>query len=290
MRLELIGLSWFSSVAAIFFVFFSSCVGSLFSFWVYLELAGLSLLPSFFVSSASMVGGVYGGLLLYILVSGLSSVFFVTGFIFEGLYVFILVGFLVKLGLFPFMVWVYRVFPSGGWVFIFLLSVVLKFPVLYFGYIFGGVYGGLVYLSCIVTILICSLIFWLVNNDWKFIWAHMSLSSVATLMVVCYSGDFSSCWVVFFSYCVWSGLCLLFFFVYQFGVTRSWAIWVFFFLFLVTPLSLPLAYKLSACVAFFYSSVYVLVAWSVYSFSEQFFLYKLCADQTSVGVLNVWFS
>nr|YP_009370869.1 NADH dehydrogenase subunit 2 [Khawia sinensis]ALK26533.1 NADH dehydrogenase subunit 2 [Khawia sinensis] len=290
MRFANVGLAGFSVFASTIFIFFSSCVDSLFGFWVFLELAGLGAVPAFFLLLGSGLSGVYTGLFNYVIVSALSSVCFVSGFIFGGLFNFIVLGFIVKLGLFPFMFWVYRVYSVSNWLFIFLLSVVLKYPVLYFGYILGGAAVEILIVDCLSTVVVCGIAFWVWSNSWQFVWCHMSLSSVATLLFACYSGDFLICWFIFLYYSVWALLCVCYFYSLPFDRSYSRSVWLFCFLLLVTPLSFPLFYKLAVCVALFYSSLYLLLAWAFYSFSEQFFLFKLCGDVTRQGVINNWFS
>nr|ASL24606.1 NADH dehydrogenase subunit 2 [Khawia sinensis] len=289
MRLNNLNLASFSVIASVFFIFFSSCVDTLFGFWVFLELAGLGAVPGFFLLFEGGVSRVYTGLFNYIVVSALASVFFVSGFIFNGLLSFVVIGFIIKLGLFPFVFWVYRVYSVSNWLFIFLLSVVLKYPVLYFSYIFSGVFEVILMVDCVFTLIICTISFWVWSNNWQFIWCHMSLSSVATLLVACYSGDFLLCMFIFGYYSFWALLCVTYFYLLSLDYSYVPSVWVFSFLLLVTPISLPLFYKLGVCIALFYSSVYILLIWSLYSFSEQFFLYKLCGDVTRQGVLNYWF-
>lgn len=72
----------------------------------------MSLIPSFFYRSESRLQGFYSSLLRYVVMSGLSSVLLVRGIIVKGLYFFIFLGFVVKFGLFPFSLWVYRVFSG----------------------------------------------------------------------------------------------------------------------------------------------------------------------------------
>nr|YP_009415153.1 NADH dehydrogenase subunit 2 [Atractolytocestus huronensis]ASL24618.1 NADH dehydrogenase subunit 2 [Atractolytocestus huronensis] len=289
-RYGLISIAWFSALLSSIFIFFSSAVDSLLGFWVFLELAGLAILPSFFIMPVVSLSGSYDGLLLYIVVSGLSSVFLVSGIVVSELYYFVLVGFLIKLGIFPFMVWVYRVYANSNWIFIFLLSVVMKFPVLYFGYLFGGSLSLYIVLDCCITIFVCSVVFWCFSQSWEFVWVHMSLSSVSTLLVVCFSADVAVCWFIYFYYGVWAVFCILFFYNFVGLVCSSWRIWGFCFLLLVTPVSMPLFYKLGVSLALFYYSGYLLLVWAVYSFSEQFFLFKLCGDTVISGVSNTWFN
>nr|BAV82512.1 NADH dehydrogenase subunit 2 [Hymenolepis microstoma]BBB87190.1 NADH dehydrogenase subunit 2 [Hymenolepis microstoma] len=282
-------LIFFSFFFSILFCIFCSLVDNLVSFWVFLELCSLSIIPSFFCVGDSNVGGFYNSLLTYIVVSGLSSVFVVVGILFIDLYSFILFGFILKFGLFPFSLWVYCVFSSSNWFFIFFLSVILKFPVLFFSFLFQNVSLYIIYCDCALTILWCTIFFWFFSFNWVFIWCHMSISSVSTLLVACFCSNIDLCFFIYGYYFFWSVGCMLYFY-YMVDVAGGYIIkfWVYCFLLLVTPISLPLFYKLSVCLAIFYSSVYVLFIWSLYSFSEQFFLYKLASDYFYSDVYNCW--
>lgn len=285
-----IDLVFFSFFFSVLFCIFCRIVDNLIRFWVFLELCGLSIIPSYFCVSDSNISGFYRSLLTYLIISGLSSVFIVSGVLLSDLYYFIILGFILKFGLFPFSLWVYRVFRSSKWFFIFFLSVILKFPILFFSFIFQRVRVYFVFFDCSFTILWCSLLFWLFRNDWKFIWCHMSLSSVSTLLVACFCSDIRMCMYIYGYYLFWSVLCVYYFYLIRDGSGYLVNFWVYCFLLLVTPLSLPLFYKLGVCIAIFYSSIYVLVVWSLYRFSEQFFLYKLCGDYFYSGVFKIWVS
>nr|UFQ89100.1 NADH dehydrogenase subunit 2 [Dollfusiella sp. MZUSP 7992] len=279
----------FSLVFSLLFCFGCSLVDNFLTFWVFMELCGMSIIPCFFYNSLSGVQGFYSSLLTYIVMSGLSSVLLVTGIIISNLYFFILLGFLVKIGLFPFSLWVYRVFSGSNWFFIFFLSVILKFPLIFFCFLLQSGFTCIVYYDCAVTILMCSMFFWFFSSSWEFIWCHISLSSVSTLMVACFCSDFSICLFIYFYYFVWATFCIYYFFILGETNGAKNTFWVFCFLLLITPVSLPLFYKLSVCLAIIYSSVYLLIVWSIYSFSEQFFLYKLCSDHYYSNVFNNWF-
>nr|UFQ88740.1 NADH dehydrogenase subunit 2 [Rhinebothrium scobinae]UFQ88752.1 NADH dehydrogenase subunit 2 [Rhinebothrium scobinae] len=278
----------FSFFFSILFCGFCCLVDNLLSFWVFLELCGMSLIPSFFYSSNSGLQGFYSSLLSYVVMSGLSSVFLVSGILIEELYFFIVLGFMIKFGLFPFSIWVYRVFSGSNWLFIFLLSVISKFPILFFCYLLQSDVSFIVYCDSFMTILMCSCFFWLFSQSWEFIWCHISLSSVSTLIVACFCSDFITSSFIYFYYFLWSCSCIFYF--YLLGETEGLknGFWWYCFLLLITPLSLPLFYKLSVCFAIVNSTLYLLVVWSVYSFSEQFFLYKLGSDYFFSGVYNSW--
>ncbi|VDO02744.1 unnamed protein product, partial [Rodentolepis nana] len=96
----------------IFFSFFFSVLFCIFCRIVDRLLCGLSIIPRYFCVSDSNVSGFYKSLLTYLVISGLSSVFIVTGILLVDLYYFVFFGFVMKFGLFPFSLWVYRVFSS----------------------------------------------------------------------------------------------------------------------------------------------------------------------------------
>lgn len=281
----------FSFFFSIVFCFFCRLVDSLLGFWVFLELGGLSLVPSFFYCGNNRSFGIYGfysSLLTYIIMSGLSSIMIISGLLFVGLYYFVFWGFAIKLGLFPFSLWVYRVFGESKWFFIFLLSVIMKFPVLFFCFLYQDCSLGLVYVDCVLTLLMCSLLLWFFRQDWEYVWCHISLSSVSTLIVACFCRDTSICFFIYFYYFFWSIFCVWYFYYSsEYGGFKN-GFWVYCFLFLVTPISLPLFYKLSVCVGIVYSSFYVLFVWRIYRFSEQFYLYKMGGDFFYANVYNKW--
>ena len=288
MRRLHIDLLLFSFLFSVIFCLCCLLVDKLLTFWVFLELCGMSIIPSFFYKTSSVLQGFYTSLLSYVVMSGLSSFLMATGIIIKSLYIFVLFGFLVKLGLFPFSLWVYRVFSKRKWVFIFMLSVILKFPILFFCFLLQNKYYSLIYFDSILTILMCRILIWSFRPSWEFIWCHISLCSVSTLLVACFCSDFTFCVFVYFYYFIWS--CLLISYLYflgEFSGTK-WRFWLYCFLLLVTPISFPLFYKLIVCLSIIYSSVFVLLSWCIYRFSEQFFLYKLGSDLLYSNIFKNW--
>ena len=284
--LDLVFFSFFFSLV---FCGLRRLVDELFRLWVFLELCSISIIPRFFCGGVyGDVFGFYGALLTYIVVSGVSSILLMSGLLFSELYYFVYFGFVMKFGLFPFRVWVYRVLRESKWFFIFLLTVVAKFPVLFFCFLFQECRLYLVYGDCLFTILMCCCLFWFFRERWSYVWGHMSLSSVGTLIVVCFCRDVWLCFFIYFYYFVWAGFCAWFFCVSEEKRLMGGWFWFFCFVLLVTPLSFPLFYKLSVCVGLFYSSFYLLFGWALYRFSEQIFLYKLAGDYFYSGVFNVW--
>nr|UFQ89136.1 NADH dehydrogenase subunit 2 [Potamotrygonocestus sp. MZUSP 7996] len=263
-------------------------VDNLLGFWIFLELCGMSLIPCFFYVSNSSLQGFYSSLLSYVVMSGLSSVLMISGIVISNFYYFILLGFIVKFGLFPFSVWIYRVFSGSNWFFIFFLSVILKFPILFFSFLLQSDCSLLVFLDCFFTIFMCSCFIWLFSQSWELIWCHISLSSVSTLLVSCFCSDFFLCSFIYFYYFFWSILCIYYFYCLNDSEGLKNNFWLYCFLLLITPVSLPLFYKLSVCIAIVYSSIFLLLVWCVYSFSEQFFLYKLASDYLYSSIFNSW--
>lgn len=93
-------LSVFSVSCVAFFsavLFFSD---KLLMFWLFLELATLGLIPSFFLY---LDRGVLGGLFSYIIISGVSSSLIICGLLFDGFFVLSVLGLFIKFGLFPFL-------------------------------------------------------------------------------------------------------------------------------------------------------------------------------------------
>lgn len=154
-----VDLAFFSFFFRILFCLGCAVVDRFLGFWLFLELMGMSIIPGFFYKGGDSVEGFYGSLFTYIVMSGLSSVLLVSGIVLSEIYYFILFGFVVKFGLFPFRFWVYRVFSGRNWVFIFLLSVICKFPILFFCFLLQSGVCGLIYIDCGLTLVMCSLFF-----------------------------------------------------------------------------------------------------------------------------------
>lgn len=275
----------FSIIFSIIFCLCCVVVDKLLGFWVFLELAGLSIVPSFFYGVDSRFGTFYNSLLTYIVMSSLASVLIFTGLIFIKLYFFVFLGFVIKFGLFPFSFWVYKVFMGRNWLFIFFLRVVMKFPILIFCFLLQGLDSLYVCLDRFVTIMLCTFLFWFFRFSWEFIWGHISIVSVSTLLVACFCRDSGISFFIYFYYFVWGRLCILYFLKFD---ALNGKFWFYFFLILVTPLSLPLFYKFSVRLAIINSYTFLLVIWCFYKFSEQFFLYKLAGDKIYSDVKKVW--
>nr|UFQ88392.1 NADH dehydrogenase subunit 2 [Rhinebothrium sp. LRP 10405]UFQ88416.1 NADH dehydrogenase subunit 2 [Rhinebothrium taeniuri] len=285
LHIDLVFFSFFFSVV---FCLFCCLVDNIMGLWVFMELMGMAIVPSFFYSNNSSISSFYNALLSYVVISGISSVLIMSGILFSGLYYLLLLGFVVKLGFFPFSFWLYAVFGGSNWAFIFFLSVVSKFPVLFFCFLLQNTVEGVLYWDCFFTLVCCSMFFWLLSNSWEFVWCHISLSSVTTLVVACFCSEPLASFYIFFYYSIWATVTIAYFYFISSWQGNKYSFWVYCFLLLVTPLSLPIFYKLGVCLALLYSSVSVLLSWCLYSFSEQMYLYKVGSDCFYSSVSNSW--
>lgn len=159
-----------AGLIALFFSFFFGCLcyacSKFLFFWVFMELGRLSLIPALFLGWGCYRQSVYGSLLLYIVISGLSSVLIVSGYMYGCLTSFLVMGLLLKFGLFPFSLWVYRVLSFCKWLTVFIFTVVLKLPVFFLSYLIGGF--GLLWPAyfCVFGIALSGVLFLCFRKSW----------------------------------------------------------------------------------------------------------------------------
>nr|YP_009261933.1 NADH dehydrogenase subunit 2 [Echinochasmus japonicus]AKL39061.1 NADH dehydrogenase subunit 2 [Echinochasmus japonicus] len=292
MRGLFIGLLSLGGLISFCFLMFVSDSVSL--FWLFLELCTLSLIPSFFMANEyiSLVG-----LFNYIIVSSISSSLILCGILCEGLLFMLIVGLLVKFGLFPFLGWVYSVCLNSNWFVVWGVSTFLKFPLFFLPFFlsFGGLESVFV-VSC-VTLVLLSVLFWVYSYSWYGCWCHMMLSSSACLVASSLVVSSELILYLFLVYCVWCSLVILFLALYgfdgQMGVSSGGVGYYLFFclLLLSFPFSFSVFYKLLLSVVMFSCGLAVMVCWVLYSISEQFYLLKYlmsCSVPKSLfGVVSV---
>lgn len=125
--------------------------------WLFIELASLSLIPSFY-----MYGGSDGlrGLFSYIVVSSIASSFMVCALVSSDLLVFFYLGLLIKFGVFPFFGWVYKVVVGSNWFVVWCFSTFLKRPFLFFTLFFLVGRGvRVIECMCCLTFILCAFLF-----------------------------------------------------------------------------------------------------------------------------------
>nr|YP_010401650.1 NADH dehydrogenase subunit 2 [Cryptocotyle lingua]UQU69048.1 NADH dehydrogenase subunit 2 [Cryptocotyle lingua] len=266
-------LSTFSVFWVLFFsvvLFFSD---NLLMFWLFLELATLGLIPSFFLYLDS---GVLGSLFSYIIISGVSSSLIISGLLFDSFFFFAVLGLFIKFGLFPFLGWVYIVVINSNWLVVWGLSTVLKSSFLFFSFFLSnGWESSLVELCCIFTFFFVGVLFWVYTNDWTYYWCHVMISSSAALVVMAIEISVDVLVWLFMVYLAWSTL-VIYLLSYFDSMEVKTSAFFFFCVFLLVsfPGSLAIFYKLIIGISIYSCGLLVFLSWVFYNISEQFFLVK----------------
>lgn len=286
------GLVWFLGLFfSLFFSIFLFFRDSLVFSWLLLELATLSLVPLFFVRGESCK---LSSLFSYLVVSGVSSGFIVRGFLLEDFLFFLLLGFFIKFGLFPFMGWVYTVCLFSNWSVVYVFTILLKSSFIIICFFLKGYYYffEIGCFLCICTLLLLCVLFWVYSYSWYHCWCHMMLSSRGILVVMSLYQSLESLLWFYFSYFIWGSFCILFFYYYRFlGSWEGISVFLLYtFLLLTTPISFSLLYKFSVGYVVFSTSFLVFCFWVVYRLSEQFYLFKYLCSSFVPKKGFVWFS
>nr|AHW40482.1 NADH dehydrogenase subunit 2 [Fasciola sp. GHL-2014] len=247
-------------------------VGNLSLFWLFLELSTLSVVPLFFLFGNPWC---LSGLFNYIIASSVSSSLVLCGIMSSSLLFMLIIGLLLKFGLFPLWGWVYNVSLSSNWLVVWSLSTFLKAPIFFLPFFLAG--GGcfLVNILCCLSFLGLSVLFWFYTYSWFYCWCHMMLSSSAALVAMSFVLSSDVLFLVFFVYCLWGSFVIGFLSC----CSESWfggVLGYFFFCFLLLsiPISFSIFYKLVMVSGIFCCWFAVLVSWVVYSVSEQCYLLK----------------
>nr|YP_010528193.1 NADH dehydrogenase subunit 2 [Echinoparyphium aconiatum]UXW64387.1 NADH dehydrogenase subunit 2 [Echinoparyphium aconiatum] len=265
-------ISLFGVMGVICFSLLMFSSNNLSFFWLFLELSTLCVIPMFFLYGEE---GVLTGLFNYIVVSSISSSLVLCGVLSGELLFLLIVGLLLKFGLFPLWGWVYKVGLGSNWLVLWVISTFLKSPVLLFPFFLSCGGYGLVNYICCVTFLGLAVLFWLYSLNWFACWCHMMLSSSAALVAMSLVLTADVLISIFFIYCLWCSLVVLFFYYYSDGFigTLGYYFW-FCFLLVSMPLSVSIFYKLVMVSGVYSCWFAVLFCWVVYSVSEQFYLLK----------------
>nr|YP_010461152.1 NADH dehydrogenase subunit 2 [Carassotrema koreanum]UUF92001.1 NADH dehydrogenase subunit 2 [Carassotrema koreanum] len=249
-------------------------------FWLFLELGTLSLVPSFFLNSGDAS---LSSLFSYLVASALASALFLCGALVEGFIFFLMLGLLLKFGVFPLYGWVYSVVLGSNWFVVWGLSTLLKSPFFLFSLLLGGEYimlcsflGGLTFISLAV-------LFWVFSFSWLHCWCHMMLSSSAALVVMGLSQDTLLLVSLFAFYIFWSSLVIIFLSYLSSSETWQGNGFYFWFIFLLIslPCSLSIFYKLLSGFCIYSCFLVVFCSWVIYSVSEQFFMIKYMVGLSS---------
>nr|QBF03691.1 NADH dehydrogenase subunit 2 [Echinostoma sp. JM-2019] len=265
-------VSLFGIVGVVCFSFLMFGANNFSFFWLFLELTTLCVMPMFFLWGEE---GILSGLFNYIVVSSISSSLVLCG-IFEKELLFLLVmGLLLKFGLFPLWGWVYKVALNSNWLVVWAISTFLKTPVFFLPFFLScGGYTMVNYICCL-TFLGLGVLFWLYNFNWFCCWCHMMLSSSAALVAMSFVLSSEILFFVFVVYCVWCSFVVMFFYFYEDSSVGGLGYYFWFcFLLVSMPVSVSMFYKLVMVSGIFSCWFVVLVCWVLYSISEQFYLLK----------------
>nr|AKG49769.1 NADH dehydrogenase subunit 2 [Ogmocotyle sp. JM-2015] len=256
-------------------MFFSS---NLCLFWLYLELSSLCLVPAFFLSSES---DKLNSLFSYIVASSIASSLILCGVLFTDLMPLMILGFLIKFGLFPFFGWVYNVIVGSNWLAIWGLSTALKASFFFFSFFLSCNYISVVSWLSAVTFLFCGSVFWIISYNWYYCWSHMMLVSSASLVVMSLVISLDYLAYLYVIYVVWATAVICFFEKKGGDMSLDGVGLCFMFCSLLVsfPCSISVFYKLviGGCVFSCYFPVFV--CWVFYNISEQFYLVKMVIGQ-----------
>nr|QJP04832.1 NADH dehydrogenase subunit 2 [Clonorchis sinensis] len=255
---------------------FSICLfvsDNLLMFWLFLELASLSLIPFFFLDSES---GVLVSLFSYVVVSGVSSSLVVSGLMFDDLLTLLVIGLLLKFGLFPFMGWVYVVLIYSNWLVVWGVSTILKSSFLFFGFFLSGGWDSVLVEVCGgLTFIFIGFFFWLYTYGWVYYWSHAMISSSASLVVMSVELSPDLLLYVFMFYLFWASMVVMLLSRLDGSrVPQLGYIFLLIFLLISFPGSLSIFYKLFVGLCIYSCSLIVFLGWVFCSISEQFYLIK----------------
>nr|QDO72058.1 NADH dehydrogenase subunit 2 [Schistosoma haematobium]QDO72099.1 NADH dehydrogenase subunit 2 [Schistosoma haematobium] len=252
--------------------------GDILMFWLFLELCSLSMVPCLLQCSKVNVGD---SLLSYIFAISISSSLMLVGLLYCDFFFFFLVGFMVKFGVFPFIIWVYGVFNNScSWVVCWCISILMKISLLSVSYFVYG-WDSFIFSLCVILGLFFSgLMFWLYTINWFNVWTHMVVSSSGVMIYMLSSLGVDEFIFMFVLYMVWGSGVILYFGVFNGFI--GYLIWL-----ISVPFSFSFIYKIVCTYYLVGLGFYVLLFWFVYCFLEQLYLFKWLASGRVVK--SVWF-
>lgn len=108
----------------------------------------------------------------------------------------------------------------------------------------------------------------------------MMISSRSVLFLYCFSSLVSELLVMFFIYVVWGRVCLFYSYRYRkrrgvIDLSSGVSFLMFVFIFLATPISLGIVYKVVLCKLLLGVGLFPMVCWVIYRVLEQVFLVLL---------------
>jgi len=176
---------WFSLLVLFFFslrgIIISICSKNLFLIWLGFEINMFSIIP--FLSNESLIKKM-GVEFYYFLVQVIGTILFLWGSILNSFNVIGLLGFFIKLGYFPFFVWVPSIIVRLSWARIFLISTIQKLPIiLLFRLIFDYDRNLIVFIS-LITIVLSIFGMFLKINKLKNVFGWSSIIKTRFILVI----------------------------------------------------------------------------------------------------------
>nr|QDO72069.1 NADH dehydrogenase subunit 2 [Schistosoma haematobium] len=253
--------------------------GDILMFWLFLEFCSLSMIPCLLQCSNLNVGD---SLLMYIFAISISSSLMLVGLLYCDFFFFFLVGFMIKFGVFPFIIWIYSVFiNSCSWIVCWCISILMKISLLGVSYFIYGYDSFIFELCAILGLLFSGLMFWLYSLSWFSVWAHMVVGSSSIMFYVLNLLGVDKFIFIFILYMIWGSGVLIYFSMFNGFV--GYLIWL-----ISIPFSFSFIYKVIYTYYLVDLSVYILLFWFIYCFLEQLYLFKWLASNRVVKL--VWFN
>lgn len=244
---------------------------SLMGTWFYVEMATLSLIPVFFVSSSPYK---MPALIKYIIVAHVSSGLYAAGASCNQLYALIYMALYIKYAIFPFCRWLYNVVANTNWVICLIVGSLYKCLVMLLCYIKGiekYVVERCLILTCI-TFVCCVIAFWCYSSSWFMVWGHMCIASGSVIFVGSVLREAAPMSETIFIYCSWSWLTVMYLYYIRGIIWRFVDVSLYIVLLVRTPVSLNLIYKLSLVSLVTKAPGYFIYTWLAYCLIEQVFL------------------
>ena len=253
--------------------------GDILMFWLFLEFCRLSMIPCLLQCRKFKVDD---RLLRYIFAIRISSSLMLVGLLYCDFFFFFLVGFMIKFGVFPFIIWIYSVFIKRcRWIVCWCISILMKISLLGVSYFIYG-YDSFIFELCVVLGLFFSgLMFWLYSLRWFSVWAHMVIGSSSVMFYVLNLLGVDKFVFMFILYMIWGRGVLIYFRMFNGFV--GYLIWL-----ISIPFSFSFIYKVIYRYYLANLRMYVLLFWFIYCFLEQLYLFKWLASNRVVKL--VWFN
>nr|YP_010015780.1 NADH dehydrogenase subunit 2 [Thaparocleidus asoti]QOI72777.1 NADH dehydrogenase subunit 2 [Thaparocleidus asoti] len=263
-----------SNALFFFSIFWSSFIG----FWLCLELAMLLLIPCFFYEFNN--NNVYLSLLNYLIIASISSFFLVSGLLNNLNEVFILIAFIIKVGLFPFYSWFIYLINNLNWLMVFNIAVVSKITFFYF---LNYQFNSTSYFNFVAILNFFILLFFIICLvfDFKSFYAISSISSSLVLLFFLFNNASFNLYVLYFIYIIVGTLVLFSFYWIENNGLNIFSIC----LVIGVPFSFYIFYKGISIIFLVPFNNYIFIFfWVCYSILEQIVLFNMLLENAYLKI------